>query len=207
MGGYGSGPKKQHENTDSYFRLSIDKLNRGGFLEPGTVCLWTWTRNHNVLSSIKIAALDGSVLLSFRIKDKAREWQNVEQVIALEHTHCNYGGTRPWFLCPKCGRRVSVLYGRRAFNCRTCHYLAYPSQAENQAERCYRRANKLRQRMGGEPGKLSSIPKPKWMRWKTYERMIQEITFLEDIGISTVAKKSNTIAVSQECMPNDRTLS
>lgn len=182
MGGYGSGREKRHQSTDECLRLSIGRLNRGRFLVPGVVCTWTWTRNGNDKSSIKITALDGRVLLSFRVQEKAGEWQNVAQEVEIDRTPCNYGGTRPWFLCPKCGRRVSVLYGKRAFYCRACHLLAYPSQCESQSKRCYRRANKLRQCLGGEPGVQSNIPKPKWMRWRTYEQVVRKIEALEDNG-------------------------
>ncbi len=30
--------------------------------------------------------------------------------VELDHTACNYGGERPWWLCPECGRRCAVLY-------------------------------------------------------------------------------------------------
>ena len=39
--------------------------------------------------------------------------------IKLTKTPCNYGGFRHWFACPRCGKRVSVLYGVR-LQCRHC---------------------------------------------------------------------------------------
>jgi hypothetical protein len=30
--------------------------------------------------------------------------------VELDRTACNYGGERPWWLCPECGRRCAVLY-------------------------------------------------------------------------------------------------
>ncbi len=30
--------------------------------------------------------------------------------VALDRTDCNYGGSRPWWLCPQCERRCAILY-------------------------------------------------------------------------------------------------
>lgn len=54
----------------------------------------------------------------------------VEQEIPLCDTQPNFGGTRWWFLCPKCNRRVSRLYRPShefCFFCRHCHDLTYES--------------------------------------------------------------------------------
>ncbi len=51
--------------------------------------------------------------------------------IGLEWTPCNYGGSRPWFMCPGegCGRRVAILYGPTLpLLCRLCRNLVYESQ-------------------------------------------------------------------------------
>ena len=49
--------------------------------------------------------------------------------LRLAWTPCNYGGSRPWFLCPGCDRRAAILYveGGRLL-CRPCLGLSYPSQ-------------------------------------------------------------------------------
>jgi hypothetical protein len=81
----------------------------------------------------------------------------------------NYGGKRPWFLCPArgCGRRVAVLYGGGIFACRHCHRLAYQSQREQPHSRAM-----IRTTWGGSPSLGESFPaKPKGMHWRTYERL------------------------------------
>lgn len=155
--------------------LSVHSVHRRGFLKPGASCLWTWTWTSGDKASIGLQALAGALRLDFRVRSGGEDWRDVAQVVDLEHTSCHYGGTRPWFRCPRCGRRVAKLYGGTAFWCRQCHGLAYRSQAETYADRCYRRANKMRARLGGEPGAMSFLPKPKWMRWPTYERLAEEI--------------------------------
>lgn len=48
-------------------------------------------------------------------------------------TQCNYGGLRYWWQCPKCGRRVGVLYALpwawqfKEWACRHCHGAVHES--------------------------------------------------------------------------------
>jgi hypothetical protein len=72
-----------------------------------------------------------------------------------------------------CGRRVAKLYQfGRYFRCRQCHRLAYSSQSEGTEHRARRRANKIRERLGVEPGTAAPFPqKPPNMRQSTYERL------------------------------------
>lgn len=184
MGGMGSGPSRRHNSASGYLRLDVNKLHRGGFLEPGRTCSWQWTWGYyENKSTVSIAALAGSLRLTFRVKSSGEDWQSVAQDVEIDRTPCNYGGERPWFLCPRCGRRVSVLYGAKAFYCRACHLIAYQSQSESYSDRCFRRANNLRQRMGGEPGCQAHIPKPKWVRWATHARVVHEVETLENNGL------------------------
>lgn len=88
-----------------------------------TVSAWSWDRYGWVVEYRVFAATD-TLHLSF---DHGRA---VEQVIQLDRTAPTYGGTRWWFLCPRCSRRVSYLHlPSRAyyFFCRHCHDLNYES--------------------------------------------------------------------------------
>jgi hypothetical protein len=82
---------------------------------------------------------------------------------------------RPWIICPGagCGRRVVILYGPgRYFLCRHCYDLAYESQRENGVTRALRRAQTIRERLGGSANMTKPFPdKPKGMHWRTYERL------------------------------------
>ena len=105
----------------------------------------------------------------------AGEWEDVEEPVPLSWTACNFGGERPWFVCPgaRGGRKVAVLYGpRRYFLCRHCYDLVYESQRENDMSRALRRAQDIRKRLGGSANMTEPFPeKPEGMHWKTYERL------------------------------------
>jgi hypothetical protein len=85
--------------------------------------------------------------------------------VELEWTSCNFGGERPWFICPRagCGRRVAVFYGAGKYLlCRHCYDLRYESQRENTTHRALRRAQKIRERLGVGVNMMEPFPeKPK----------------------------------------------
>jgi hypothetical protein len=87
------------------------------------------------------------------------------------------GGERVYFLC-HCRRRVDFLYcARGRFACRKCQRLHYWSQALGPVHRRTHALIKRRRRLGQPQGSglLADFPaKPKWMRWRTYERLAAE---------------------------------
>ena len=71
--------------------------------------------------------------------------------------------------------------GAFTFASRQAYRLAYRSQRETSHDRALRRAFKLRGRLGGEGGIGDYIPKPKWMRLRTYDRKLNEVFAAEEI--------------------------
>ncbi len=104
------------------------------------------------------------------------EWEDLEESVPLEWTPCNFGGERPWFVFPgvvngvRCSRRVAILYGPgKYFLCWYCYDLRYESQREDKKDRALRRAQKIRQRLGGSANMLELFPeRPKGMHHDTY---------------------------------------
>jgi hypothetical protein len=120
----------------------------------------------------------GRVRLRYTTTLKDGERHESDYSIELETSPQTFGGRRWWFLCPRTGRRATKLYlpnGALTFASRQADQLAYASQREQPHDRASRRAFKLRGKLGAEGGIGDFIPKPKWMRWPTYERKLEEI--------------------------------
>lgn len=106
-------------------------------------------------------------------------WRTVsigDDVVDLEQVPCHFGGERPYFLCPDCGRRCLHLY-RPAddwhFACRTCLDLAYAVECEPKALAWKRRKRKLAARLGTERSR------PVGMHWRTFWRLLDELDAID----------------------------
>jgi len=177
MGGYGSSRWGCHwtrATTDGVLRLDVRELARSGQLRPNTCSLSSWTRNGEPAGSINLRAQADALILDYRSKGPAdSDWWPVRERVPLDSTPCHYGGSRPWFLCPGCGRRRTVLYSVGGhFHCVRCHNLAYGSTQEKPWDRASRRADRLRRKIGADAGHQTMAPKPKGMHWRTYERIV-----------------------------------
>jgi hypothetical protein len=177
MGGIGSGRYWNgggRATTESYRRLDVRRLARDGLLRPGRAGRVSWSVAGNPAGRIALYAIAEGVVLDYSHQPHDGDWEPKQYLVRIEHTACALGGSRPWFLCPArgCGRRVAILYGGAIFACRHCHRLAYPSTRESVLDRATRRADRLRERLGWEPGILNGTgDKPKWMRWRTFQRL------------------------------------
>ncbi len=181
MGGMGSG-RHYHwgvkTTTDSYRSIDVRRWVRESFLEPGRRFSWQWSIDGEKVASIVVQAEQGQVRLIHRSRDYGDDWENLDYPVRLLSQPCHYGGYRQWFACPAsgCGRRVAKLYGGRIFAFRHCYDVAYPSQRETDYQRCQRRADKIRARLGWQSDFDSHFgPKPKAMHWQTYERLVTEL--------------------------------
>ncbi len=73
------------------------------------------------------------------------------QIVYLTATKCYFGGSRYWFKCPNCKKRIGVLYRKPAnvyFLCRSCLDLTYALRKYHRREEgyLYTLLNKLKQR-------------------------------------------------------------
>jgi len=177
MGGWGSGSWQIGKGTtDDYRKLDIRRFQRDGLLSPGRAFSWDWTQGGESVASIRVRVEAGRVILIYRHNSGNGDWRSMDYPVYLDWTDCNLGGRRAWFLCPAhgCRRRVALLYmgGSGIFACRHCYSLVYASQRETRDERAARRADKIRDRLGWEPGILNGEGnKPKGMHWRSFERL------------------------------------
>lgn len=193
MGGYGSGRKFGADCTEDYRQIDIRRWQREGLLHPGNYINWTWSRNGEKIASIGAKVETGQLRLIYNYRaNGSAPWEPLDYPIRLQTTSCNYGGVRDWFTCPAvgCGRRVAILYsGGKYYACRLCYQLAYQSQRETKCDRGHRGANKIRNKLGWEPGIANTQGrKPKGMHWKTYYRLLNKhIQYSNDVHVGLLA--------------------
>lgn len=191
MGGLGSGRRSSYsgkpETSDS-MPLDIRKITRKGLLVPGSSFSWQWTVNDRKVAGISIRVDFESMVLSYRIKSTG---EVVEQRVYTQSTPCHLGGQRHWFTCPKCDKRVAVLYAPgRYFACRHCGGLGYATQKEGVGDRASSKADKIRKRMGWQAGILNDPGgKPKGMHWATYQRLKSTYDALVQVSLHDMARK------------------
>lgn len=172
--------------------LDVRYLQREGILTPGRTSNLDWSRCGNIIASIQIIAQADCVVLSYRYQKFGSDWQDMEYPIYFEKTNCNFGGQRIWFRCPAhgCGKRVAILYGGQIFACRHCHQLTYASTRESIDDRATRKADRIREKLGWEPGILNANgSKPKGMHWKTYQRLITQHDAYVDVSLVGIARR------------------
>jgi hypothetical protein len=160
MGGIGSGwpGGSGRDKVEACRSFNVNRLHKTSCLSPGWAGGWQWTRDGERVAWINLRAEMDRVHLSYRWRVAGGEWKDVEETVRIVRAPCRFGGSRPYFICPgivngvTCGRRVAKLHGSgRYFLCRHCYRLAHASQSEDPWDRAMRRANKIRQRLGGDP--------------------------------------------------------
>jgi hypothetical protein len=190
MGGYGSGRSGGRPTTNSGLTLTLSELGqslRPGCMSSGSI-VWTNTTTGERTGSIGYEAhLDqrcGRIRLIYTRTGWDGERRVCDYWIGLETTPQHFGGRRWWFICPRTGKRTAKLYlpnGAFTFASRQAYRLAYACQREPAHERALRRAFKLRAKLGADGGIGEYIPKPKWMRWRTFEQAMVHIDRVEAV--------------------------
>jgi hypothetical protein len=111
----------------------------------------------------------------------------------------HFGGRQWYFMCPAMNRPVSVLWrppGARRFWSRRAwgRQVAYASQFSDPDNRAHLGKARIKARLIADldPDEWDLPPKPKWMRWSTYNRHVERYDAYEGIldrGIFELAAK------------------
>lgn len=158
--------KAEHCLSLDVRRLAAENLLRASFW------VWEWRNAESGTATSTLGMFGGAdaLRLSYSING-----QPAEQHIAIDRTACGFGGTRPWFRCPSCCRRVAKLFLRRGrFACRHCQRLTYASRCEDALDRGWRKQRKLERRLG------ENWTRPRYMHLATYERIVAAILACEE---------------------------
>jgi hypothetical protein len=191
MGGFGSGSWLRFSTknlVENCLCLDVNKLDRDGTLSSFGSHFLGW---HNG-SNIAIKPRPDSIELSYSVSRNGQK-EDVDYTVPLSWTPCNYGGQRPWFICPGrgCNKRVANLYLMgKYFLCRHCHDLAYSSQRDSEDSRLLHKSRKICRRLGAKTIEdLYTTPKPKGMHWKTYGWLYEEAIDLDSKASQAMMRK------------------
>jgi hypothetical protein len=112
----------------------------------------------------------------------------LDQWIILIPRPRHFGGRQWYFVCPSTNRLASVLWkpsGATQFCSRQTwgRQVAYQSQFNDPTSRAHAGKARIKNRLisSSDPDEWDLPPKPKWMRWPTYNRHIARFERYEDV--------------------------
>ena len=179
MGGFGSGRRGGKATAESTASYIIDIKSLAPAFESGRRLTGSIRFDEGRFSVLATVDLTNEwncfVELIHPTRDEGEGHRFVRDHVRLTWTAPTYGGRRWWFLCPRTARRTTKLFlpnGGSHFWSRQAYGLGYRCQREDRFSRLQRRAAALNRQLGGEGLSTWADPpaKPKWMRWRTYER-------------------------------------
>lgn len=162
---YGAGRPGWHVKAEHCSRIDARRWAREGLFEAYRFGSWVWrdAETDEVTAQIGYRGEGGAISLNFTVNGDP-----VRQFIRELRTPCNFGGSRSWFACPRCARRVAVLFlrGNAGFVCRHCGRVAYGSQSDDDMGRAWRKQRRAEGKLG------SGWARPKGMHATTRARLM-----------------------------------
>jgi hypothetical protein len=162
---------RQRATLESGPVIDLARLIPRGTGKPGAAIQVAITYSSGEVITVELRLRDcGGVMDLFYGEQK--------QGFALVSSRRHFGGLQWYVICPRTGRRVRVLFrpsgaisfaSRHAWGTRR---VAYASQFLGPIDRAWRTKAKVKARLLGDadPDEWDLPPKPKGMRWTTYER-------------------------------------
>lgn len=164
-------------HLNDLLQIQVSDLKKAGGLMPHHTYELSWANG----SQADVTTDETGLSLSYSYKGENRHSR-----IMLSYSECNYGGHRPWLVCPmrSCTKRAGVLFHYHGcFMCRRCTGLLYSSQCATANWRATERMWKLRVKHGIKRGDFRppyTIARPKGKHYRTHKREIQRLERIED---------------------------
>ena len=169
-------------------KLDLNRLARQGFVRRGANIgsrgiRWTHSYWGEIANGTISADMSGKDEGWFRI-----QLGSLDQRIILLPRARHFGGRQWYFMCPVRNRPVSVLWkpnGATRFCSRQTwgRQVAYQSQFNDAINRAHAAKARIKSRLIADldPDEWDLPPKPKWMRWATYNRYSDRHDRYEDV--------------------------
>jgi hypothetical protein len=187
-------------------KLDLNHLARKGFIKFGAnigARGISWSNSHRgeIASGVITADMTDPSHAWFRIA-VGRFAQQITLVSRPRH----YGGRQWFFVSPVTGGLATVLWkppGASRFCSRQAwgRRVAYRSQFQNASDRAYFGKERIKARLIGD---LDSEdwelpPKPKWMRWATYNRYVERFDEYEEGWTTLQLRRSVKVRDEKAC--------
>jgi hypothetical protein len=171
---------RQRATLEAGLRLDLNKLARRGLIQLGDFkssgIHWTESYSGELIAAGTVTA---------DMSDTYGGWLridigNLSQRIHLRSRDRNFGGVQWYFVCPRSGSLASVVWmppGASSFASRKSwgRQVAYQSQFLDAVGRAHQGKDRINRRLCTigrlDPDEWEFPPKPKWMRWPTYNRL------------------------------------
>jgi hypothetical protein len=182
-------PRPRHRVClDQSLKLDLNKLARQGLVRSGltvgpNIIRWTYTYTEEVIArGLITSSMEGEREGWLRI-----QIGGLDQRIILVPRARHFGGYQWYFMCPVMNRCCLVVWmpsGATKFCSRQAWdgQVAYASQFETPYDRACRGQAKIKSKLIGDhdPDEWELPPKPKWMRWRTYNRFVRRFDGYEN---------------------------
>lgn len=189
MGGYGSGGhNKTHRQLENFRR--IDSFAFYGYLMGDKYLHCKTTVQYPSNRGDIVYHVQSRTALVKVLSVRDREYRYID--LPLSRVHGIDGkSVRMYFHCPYCGRRVRYLYNYyKHYACRECAKLNYSSQQKSGIDEMRLKMERIVENKLGYTWwwkdcpdtpiqDLRYIPKPPYMRWEKYERLLQDFRQLQ----------------------------
>ena len=180
MGGYGSGGhNKTHKRLENFRR--IDSFAFRDFI--------MWDKYLLFKESVKYSLVRGDIIYYPQsMEAEIREGDSYIDLLLSSVPGIDGISERLYFHCPYCGRRVRYLYDYyKHYACRKCAKLNYASQQRNGMDELRLKMERIAERLEYQWWRkgfdciadVYYIPKPHYMRWAKYEKLMQEFRALK----------------------------
>ena len=180
---------RQRVRLEDGRKLDLNEFVRDGSWPCGhepkvTGTQWISNRREVTASAIITIQNEGEDRGSFKIRLIGKFEQRLDLVAEPRH----FGGQQWYFRCPVTGKKCSVVWlppGASRFCSRQAwgKQVAYSTQFESRFHRAITAREKVKDKLIGDLNRREweLPPKPKWMRWHTYERLAEKYRLQERI--------------------------
>ena len=180
MGGYNSGGhNKTHKRLESFHR--IDSFAFRDFI--------MWDKYLPFKESVKYPLVRGDIIYYPQsMEAEIREGDFYTELLLSGVPGIDGLSERLYFHCPYCGRRVRYLYDYyKHYVCRKCAKLNYASQQKSGMDEIRLKMERIAERLDYQWWRndfdciadVYYIPKPYYMRWAKYEKLMHEFRTLK----------------------------